>query len=108
MDSRRNREIRPLVNHDVINLSVDGRRLSIRADTQPADVGLVLFILQGEQFFLFTDLTPEYLLFGNFGPIYFDWPRGPRPGSYRLTAIPITRQGRFGTPTTIQFSVVSQ
>ncbi|MEO0332358.1 MAG: malectin domain-containing carbohydrate-binding protein, partial [Bacteroidota bacterium] len=93
---------------DIINLQeLNGDALNVNANTDPATVGSVKFILQGASFR--TENAAPYALAGNSGANYADW--RPTPGDYVIEAIPFTQargQGTAGTSLTINFTVVNQ
>jgi uncharacterized repeat protein (TIGR02543 family) len=86
------------------------RNLNIRATTNPATVGSVVFALRGTQTQNQTETAAPYSLFGDNGAgKYTSWT--PAVGSYSLTATPYTAgsgNGTAGTPLVISFSVSNQ
>jgi hypothetical protein len=101
-------DIQTLTPGAVINLStLPTRNLNIRANTDPAVVGSVVFELSGAQVQNQTESAAPYALFSDFQGDYFNWT--PPAGSYSLTATPYSGAGGSGTPgtaLTISFSVL--
>ena len=82
------------------------RNLNIRANTNPATVGSVVFALSGAQAHANTESFAPYALFSDFQGDYFAWV--PPVGSYSLTATPYDAgggAGPAGTPLTLAFTV---
>lgn len=98
-------EFNPLPNNTTIDLAVVGRRLNIRANATPSNVGRVTFKLTGPQNRTWTEFIAPYALFSNVGGNYLDW--FPRTGTYTLTATPYEKFGAPGTPLTITFTIVN-
>ncbi|MBH8569783.1 InlB B-repeat-containing protein [Microvirga sp. STS02] len=86
------------------------RNLNIRATTNPATVGSVVFALSGTQTRSQTESVAPYALFGDDVAGKFNsWT--PAVGNYTLTATPYTAgsgSGTAGTPLSISFSVSNQ
>ncbi len=100
------KDIKPLVNGDVINLSVTGTSLSIRANVG-GSVGSVRFALDGNTNYRLENSAP-YSLAGDSSGDYSVWT--PALGSHSLTATPYSAQGGTGTvgvPLAIGFSVTN-
>ena len=108
INSTTDTEIGPLSEGDIINLrELNGDAINVNANTNPATVGSVKFMLQGASFR--TENVVPYALAGNSGANYADW--RPAPGDYVLEAIPFTEargQGVAGTSLTVNFTVVDQ
>jgi len=103
-------DIQPLNNGASLNLStLPTKNLNVRANTNPATVGSVVFTLGGIQSRNQTENNPPYALFGDNGTgTYFAWT--PPAGSYTLNATPFSGAsgaGTAGTALTISFSVVN-
>ncbi|WP_247237863.1 PKD domain-containing protein [Telluribacter sp. SYSU D00476] len=102
--------LRDLVPNDVLNLStLPTRNLSIRANTNPEQVGSVKLVLSGQENRTQTETGFPYSLFGDEGGNYNAWT--PPVGNYTLIGTPYTERsatGTAGTPLTLNFSVVDQ
>ncbi|RDC65366.1 InlB B-repeat-containing protein [Adhaeribacter pallidiroseus] len=96
--------IRNLVPNDVINLATV-KNLNIRANTNPATTGRVVFNLSGTQTRNITESTAPYALFGDTNSNYTGWT--PATGSYSLkaTAYSSASGGTAGPPLTLNFRV---
>ena len=84
------------------------RNLNVRANTSPATVGSVVFVLSGTQSRNQTETTPPYALFGDTGGNYDPWT--PALGGYTLKGTPFSGSGgsgTAGTSLTITFSVTN-
>ncbi len=96
----------PLVNGATLNFAMlPTRNLNIRANTNPATVGSVKFVLDGATYQI--ENSAPYALAGNNGNDYNPWT--PSVGSHTLQAIPYSASGATGTQgagITISFSVV--
>ncbi len=96
----------PLVNGVTLNLAtLPTRNLNIRANTNPATVGSVKFVLDGATYQI--ESSAPYALAGNNGNDYNPWT--PSVGSHTLQVIPYSASGATGTQgtaLTISFSVV--
>ncbi|MEM9326608.1 MAG: T9SS type A sorting domain-containing protein, partial [Bacteroidota bacterium] len=111
INSRTDKDIREIVDGDVINLFAEGAdRINIRANVLPDEVGSVKLELRGRTRRNQTENFAPYALFG-------DSPRGnyrnwkPKLGSYTLTATPFTQskgRGEAGVPLTISFEIVEE
>ena len=105
-----NQDIQTIGNGAIVNLAtLPATSVNIRANTNPAVVGSVVFSLQGPQSRAQTETVAPYALFGDINGIYNPWI--PVAGNYILTATPYTYAGGggiAGTPLTITFSVVNQ
>ncbi|SHJ59555.1 Por secretion system C-terminal sorting domain-containing protein [Hymenobacter daecheongensis DSM 21074] len=103
-----NTDIQPLTDGAVINLAtLATRNVNVRANTDPATVGSVVFSLSGTQTQNITESVFPYALFSDFLGSYFVWT--PPVGSYTLTATPYSASGgtgTAGTPLTISFTVI--
>jgi hypothetical protein len=90
-----------------INFTTIGtNKLNVRANTNPATVGSVVFTLDGVR--IITENGAPYALKGNSGTNYYPWT--PTVGSHTLTATPYSgadASGTVGTAKTVQFTVVS-
>jgi hypothetical protein len=100
-------DIRPLKDGDIIDLSkLATRKLNIRANAHPEEVGSVVFDLNDQKNFQTENVNP-YSLAGNFtGGSYKSWM--PEPGKYVITATPYTMahgKGVAGRSLTINFEV---
>lgn len=103
-----NKDIQELKDGDVLDLTKLPRAsLNIRANTTPANVGSVVFELQGTRKYKHTEDGAPFALFSNNKGNYFG---SPLPeGDYTLTATPYSKnsgKGTKGTPLTIHFKVV--
>ncbi len=101
-------DIMPIKEGDVIDLSMlPTDKLNIRANTNPENVGSVVFDLNDKKA-VQTEIVNPYSLFGNFpGGIYKQWT--PDPGKYTVTATPYSKtkaRGEKGTPLTINFEFI--
>lgn len=101
------KDIGPLSNGSVITLSsLPTKNLNIRANTNPANVGSVVFKLSGQQTLTHIENGAPYSLFSNSGTNYYAWV--PAIGSYSLTSTPYTLTsgaGTAGKSLSINFSV---
>jgi hypothetical protein len=100
------KDIKPLVNGDVVNLSVTGTSLSIRANVG-GSVGSVRFALDGNTNYRLENSAP-YSLAGDDSGDYSVWT--PALGGHSLTATPYSAQGGTGTvgvPLTVGFTVTN-
>ena len=99
--------IQTLANGATLNLAtLPTRNLNVRANTSPATVGSVVFVLSGAQTRNQTETNAPYALFGDNSGHYNPWT--PALGSYTLKATPFTGSGgtgTAGTALTITFSV---
>ncbi|RAJ91046.1 putative secreted protein (Por secretion system target) [Larkinella arboricola] len=102
--------IKTLSDGEVINLAqLPTSRLTIRANTTPANVGSVVFSLSGSMTYSKTETTAPYSLFGDDNGNYDPW--NLKVGSYSLTATPYLGAGGtglMGTPMTLNFILVNQ
>ncbi|TGE24819.1 PKD domain-containing protein [Hymenobacter aquaticus] len=100
-------DIQPLTAGATLNLAtLPTRNLNVRANTNPATVGSVVFALSGTQTRSQTEGVPPYALFSDANADYNPWT--PAVGSYSLTARPYSAAsggGTAGTALTISFSV---
>ena len=105
-----NADIQLLAAGATLNLAtLPSRNLNIRANTNPATVGSVVFALSGAQVQNQTESVAPYALFSDNGGAYNPWT--PPVGSYTLTAQPYTAAsggGTAGTALTLAFSVIDQ
>ena len=100
-------DVSALSDGDIINLFVVGNLLTIRANTDPEQVGSVGFELNGER--IRVENNAPYALAGDSGGDYFDWT--PDVGLYTLTATPYDESGgngNSGNALTIQFEVINE
>lgn len=92
-----------------INLAtIPGRAINIRANTSPAKVGSVRFVLTGTQAKTQTENLRPYALFGDSPQGNYN-PWTPQAGSYTLTVTPFSKsdgKGKAGTALTVSFTVV--
>ncbi|QMU30470.1 Ig-like domain-containing protein [Adhaeribacter radiodurans] len=99
--------IQTIANGAVLKLSsLPTRNLNIRANTDPATVGSVRFVLSGSQSLTQMQTEKPYALFGDSGGDYYPWV--PTNGSYKLVCTPYTGgagSGTAGTALTISFTV---
>ena len=89
----------PLPSGAVLNLAaLPTRRLNVRANTSPAAVGSVVFVLNlnGALARRQTETVVPLALFGDANGKYNPWT--PALGSYSLTATPYTAGSGTGTP----------
>jgi hypothetical protein len=104
-------DVRELKDGDTINLAaLSTLNLNIRANTNPATVGSVVFSLSGAATSNSTEnIAPHALFADNNKGDYYPWI--PANGSYTLTATPHSGSkgsGTKGTPLTIHFTVTGQ
>ncbi|AWM32029.1 PKD domain-containing protein [Hymenobacter nivis] len=103
-------DLQPLADGAVLNLAaLPAAGLNVRANTNPAAVGSVVFTLSGAQARTQTETTAPYALFGDANGSYAAWI--PAVGSYKLTATPYAGPGgtgAAGTALTVNFTVVQQ
>jgi hypothetical protein len=96
-----------LTNDAVVNFSAIGtNRLNVRANTNPATVGSVVFQLDGTV--VRTESVAPYALAGDSGGDYMPWT--PALGNRILTATPYSASGGTGTrgaALTVNFTVVA-
>ncbi|MDQ4141714.1 MAG: Ig-like domain-containing protein [Bacteroidota bacterium] len=101
------KEIQTISNGAVLKLSsLPTRNLNIRANTYPATVGSVKFVLTGVQKLDQTQTEKPYAVFGDSGGDYYPWV--PTNGSYTLKCTPYSGKagtGTAGTALTISFKV---
>ncbi|QNF32475.1 glycoside hydrolase family 88 protein [Adhaeribacter swui] len=104
MNATTDQPIRNLVANDVINLALV-KNLNIRANTNPATTGRVVFSLSGAQTRNITETTTPYALFGDNTGNYNNWT--PITGNYTLkaTAYSAASGGTAGPPLTVSFKV---
>jgi N-acetylneuraminic acid mutarotase len=109
IDAQRDIDVRTLVNGDVIDLSeINTNQISIRANTDPAKVGSVIFSLNNTTRYRVESGAP-YALSSNSGANYEPW--NYTLGQHTLTATPYTfssGNGTPGNPLTITFTIVTQ
>ena len=105
-----NADIQTLLSGATLNLAtLPTTRLNIRANTNPATVGSVVFALSGAQTRNQTESVLPYALFGDNNGIFNPWT--PSVGNYSLTTTPYKAAsggGTAGTPLSITFSVTNQ
>ncbi|GAB3163293.1 PKD domain-containing protein [Telluribacter humicola] len=110
IDADTDQPIRDLVPNDVLNLTtLPTKYLNIRANTNPATVGSVKFVLSGAQNHTQTEGGAPYALFGDNSGNYNAWVLVL--GDHTLVATPYTgtgASGTEGTPLTITFKVINQ
>jgi hypothetical protein len=99
-------DLQPLREGDVIDLSaLPTRNLNVRAEVRPAEVGSLMFHLNGKR--VATEHNAPYALFGNAGNDYF---AGSLPvGSHTLLSTPYLqsyRRGMEGEALSVRFTVV--
>ncbi|MDO7852484.1 InlB B-repeat-containing protein [Hymenobacter convexus] len=104
-------DIQTLAAGAVLNLAtLPSRNLNIRANTNPATVGSVVFALSGAASRSQTESVVPYALFSDDAAgTYYAWT--PALGSYTLLATPYTAGGGTGTagpPLSVGFSVIDQ
>lgn len=114
VDAVSNRDIRQLNDGDKIDLSsIGATQLSVRANTNPSQVGSVKFVLSGPVSISRVENYIPYTLFGDSGSdsTSLDYLSGlwspPVAGSYTLSCTPYSlskASGTAGTPYTIHFS----
>ena len=105
VNAETDRDIRPLVNNAVIDLTQTGNQLSVRAEYQ-GSIGSVGFGMNGNANFQTENAAP-YALDGNRGSNYFVVTPLGEPGSHTITATPYSsrnKAGDVGTPVTITIS----
>ncbi|RAJ97401.1 putative secreted protein (Por secretion system target) [Larkinella arboricola] len=102
--------IKTLSEGEVINLAqLPTSRLTIRANTTPANVGSVVFSLSGSMTYSKIETSAPYSLFGDDNGNYDPW--NLKIGSYSLRATPYLGaggSGLMGTPMTLNFTLVNQ
>jgi hypothetical protein len=102
-------DIGPLSDGTTLNLAtLPTHDLNVRANTSPATVGSVVFMLTGAQTNDRTESGAPYSLFGDVSGNYNAWT--PPVGSYTLHATPFSGSGGTGiagTALTINFTVVN-
>ena len=100
-------DIQPLAGGAVLDLAtLPTRNLNIRANTNPAPVGSVVFELSGASSQATTENVEPYALMSDLDGDYFAWT--PATGPYSLTATPFAQAGgggAAGTPLTLAFRV---
>ncbi|PSR54645.1 hypothetical protein AHMF7605_14575 [Adhaeribacter arboris] len=105
-----NSEIQKITNGATLNLAnLPTRSLSVRADTDPATVGSVIFSLSGAQTHSQLQTEKPYALFGDAKGDYYPWV--PTNGSYTLKCTPYSGPdgtGTTGSALTISFQVTNQ
>ncbi|MEP6594360.1 MAG: LamG-like jellyroll fold domain-containing protein [Ginsengibacter sp.] len=110
VNAETDKDIQTLSNGTTLNLkSLSTRKLNIRANTNPAIVGSVVFNLSGVQIKNTTDGTAPYSLFGDINGDYTAWT--PGTGSYMLKATPYSSSGgsgAAGTVSAINFNIVNK
>lgn len=102
-------DLQPLTDRMVLNLAaLPTQNLNVRANTSPANVGSVVFSLNGPTSQNQTEQVAPYALFGDDGAgDYFG--RTLTPGRYvSLLAQPYSTTGCAGTPLEISFTVVNE
>ncbi len=102
-------DVMELKDGDIVKLQEIGTaNLNVRANTDPQEVGSVVFDLNGKRFR--TENVFPYALAGDAPPgQYFDWI--VKPGMYTITATPYSKakgQGTAGLSRTISFEVVDE
>ena len=105
-------DLQALATGAVLNLAtLPTPNLTIRANTSPATVGSVFFVLGGTQAVSHNENLPPYALFADSNGDYNPWTPAIAVGSYTLTATPYTAAnsgGTAGTSLTISFTVTNQ
>lgn len=103
-------DIKTLNSGDVLNLAtLPTKNINIRANTDPASVGSVIFNLSGAETKTQTESILAYCLYGNTGNDYNPWT--PAVGSYLVKATPYSEGhgvGIAGTALSINFTVINQ
>jgi hypothetical protein len=95
----------PLTNGAIIDLSVIGSSLNIRANTTPdTDFGSVAFSLTGATTTNRNESTPPWAMGGD--TTGDCWSVQFHPGSHTLTATPSSSGGAIGMPLTVRFTVI--
>ena len=87
-------DIGPLEDGDVLDLSKLPKNLNVRAGTNYATVGSVIFGLDGNPQYRTENVVP-YALAGDASGDYWAWT--PTPGTHTLTATPYSEKGGGGT-----------
>ncbi|RAJ92155.1 putative secreted protein (Por secretion system target) [Larkinella arboricola] len=109
MNADTDQPIKVLTNNEILNLANLPSNLNIRSNTNPATVGSVVMILNGQQTRSQTENQPPYALFGDNIGNYKVWT--PAIGSYTLTGTAYSGTGaggQAGAPLAISFRVVNQ
>ncbi|WP_216688109.1 InlB B-repeat-containing protein [Hymenobacter siberiensis] len=105
-------DLQALTTGAVLNLAtLPTPNLTIRANTSPATVGSVLFVLGGTQSVNHNENLAPYALFADSNGDYNPWTPAIAVGSYTLTVTPYTAAdngGTAGTPLSISFTVTNQ
>ncbi|MEM7102872.1 MAG: DUF5060 domain-containing protein [Bacteroidota bacterium] len=108
VDASTDIDIGPLQNNDTIDLSsLNSTDLNIRANTNPAEVGSVVFAYDGNPNFQTESVAP-YALAGDNAGDYAAWT--PTVGTHVLVATPYSLSGGggvAGTSLSIQFVVIN-
>jgi N-acetylneuraminic acid mutarotase len=109
IDAQRDVGIRTIVNGDVIDLSELGtNQITIRANTEPSNVGSVVFGLDSTPRYRVESGAP-YALSSNSGSNYEPW--SYTLGQHTLMGTPYTLSsgnGLPGTPLTVTFTIVTE
>jgi hypothetical protein len=87
--------------------TVDVTHLSVRANTNPGQVGSVRFAFDGNRYTHLEEIAP-YALFGNRGSVYYSGSFAA--GQHTLSATPYTQrsgQGTAGATLTVSFTVAT-
>jgi hypothetical protein len=110
VNANNEQDIQALTSTSVLNLAtLPSQNLNVRANTNPATIGSVVFALSGSQIQNRTESGAPYALFGDVNGNYNSWT--PAVGSYILKATPFSGSsggGTVGTPLTINFDIVNQ
>ena len=110
INANNEQDIQTINSNTTLNLaSLSTQNLNIRANTSPATVGSILFVLTGPQNRNQTESGVPYALFGDSNGNYNSWT--PALGSYFLKATPYSASGGggiAGTSLTINFNIVNQ
>lgn len=109
VDADTDLDLGPLAPGAVLDLAtLPTRHINIRANTDPATVGSVVFSLSGTQTHADTENVVPYALFSDLLGDYFAWT--PPVGNYNLVATPFAGPegtGAAGTPLALSFSVIN-
>jgi uncharacterized repeat protein (TIGR02543 family) len=111
IDADTDQDLQTLTNGATLNLATLPANLNVRANTNPATVGSVVFDLGGTQLRDQTETLAPYALFSDAGGDYNPWSPALEVGGYTLEATPFTGGGGSGTvgiPLSISFSVIDQ
>ncbi|WP_211325367.1 DUF5060 domain-containing protein [Larkinella arboricola] len=99
-----NTDIGPLNDGDVVNLTMTGDLLNVRANTNSSGIRRVVFALDGKENFR-TETVAPYTLAGDTDQGHYDWT--PSLEVHTIKATPYNASGQAGTPLTVTFRVIA-